>query len=514
MHIVTNLITPYGFHRDEFLYLAMGEHLRLWQMDFPPFIALVGRASHALFGTSLAGIRLGPAFAHAGLVYAATLATSLFGGRRSAQMLAALSVALCPYFMRAGAMLQPVVFDQLWWTLALLAMTIRIKEDDRKHWLGIGVLLGLAALTKFSVAFIAAGFIVALVATPLRKDLTTKWPWIAVLIATVIGHPSITGQIFLNWPVFKQFDELKSSQLSHVSPISFVTDQLGVGPAFLLMLVGMIWLFAGRRRSAGAASHNNGTARSMGAEAQNKDTPPDFRPVAFATATAFLILLLVRGKAYYIAPIYPILIAAGAAAIDEFAVRISPKRPTKVLAVVAAIVALYGMIGLPFGLPLLAPNEMSTVSRELGQQQRTNQRELIPLPQDYADMLGWPELAAKTARVWNALPPADTANAILIGTNYGRAGALDLIGRELGLPPAISAAGSYWFFGPGIKTGDVAVVPANNAEDLAPFYAECTERARTTNPWGVAEEQSVRIYVCRGAKASIQQVWPSLSGRN
>lgn len=500
LHIAANFITPYGFHRDELLYLAMGSHLRLWQMDFPPFIALLARASHALFGESLPGIRLGPAFAHAGLVYASTYATALFGGRRSAQMLAGLSVALCPYFMRAGAMLQPVVFDQLWWTLALLALTIRLNEDDPKHWLGIGLFLGLAALTKFSVAFIAAGFIVALIATPLRKDLLTKWPWISVLIATVIGHPSVTGQILLKWPVFKQFEDLKADQLSHVSPISFVTDQLASGPAFLLMVAGVIWLFQTGRRV------NSGVEASR--------TAGNYQPVAVAAGTAFLILLLMRGKAYYIAPIYPILMAGGAAGLDALSYTLSPKRPTKVLAVVAAIVALYGMISLPFGIPVLAPNEMSAVASGLGQKQYTNRGEPIALPQDYADMLGWQELATRTARVWNALPPADTANAILIGTNYGRAGALDLFGPELGLPPAISAAGSYWFFGPGTKTGDVAVAPANRADDLLKFYETCTERARTTNPWGVEEEQSVRIYVCRGAKGTIQQAWPSLSGRN
>lgn len=511
MHIATNFITPYGFHRDEFLYLAMGEHLRLWQMDFPPFIALVARVSHALFGISLAGIRLGPAFAHAGLVYAAVFATSLFGGRRSAQMLAGLSVALAGKFLRPGAMLQPVVFDQLWWTLALLALTIRIKENDPKHWLGIGLFLGLAALTKFSVAFIAAGFLVALILTPLRKDITTKWPWLALLIATVVGHPSITGQILLDWPVVKQFEDLKADQLSHVSPLSFVTSQFSAGPVFFIAVVGMIWLFASHRRK----QENPGNQRGRDQIGYGlSESGTDYRSVAVATVTAFLILLVMRGKAYYIAPIYPILIAAGAAALDEFSVRISAKRPTKVLAVVAAIVALYGMIGLPFDLPLLAPVEMSAVSEQLGKTNRSNRGELMPLPQDYADMLGWSELATKTARVWSELPAADTANAVIIGTNYGRAGALDLLGREMGLPPAISATGSYWFFGPGTRSGDVAVVPADGVEDLQKFYRECTEKARTNNPWGVPEEQSVRIYVCRGALRSIQDVWPSLAGRN
>ncbi|MEO7361741.1 MAG: glycosyltransferase family 39 protein, partial [Gemmatimonadaceae bacterium] len=259
MHIVTNIVTPYGFHRDEFLYLAMGEHLRLWHMDFPPFIAIVARVSHALFGESLPGLRLAPAFAHAGVVGATVYATALFGGRRSAQMLAGLGIALCPYFLRPGAMLQPVVFDQLWWTLALLGLTLRIHDDDPKHWAGTGLFLGLAALTKFSVAFLAAGFVVALLVTPLRRDLATKFPWVALIIATVIGHPSITGQIFLGWPVHGQFEDLRAEQLSHVSPLSFLTEQLAAGPVLFLAIGGIIWLFASQRRKSIDAGSGEGT---------------------------------------------------------------------------------------------------------------------------------------------------------------------------------------------------------------------------------------------------------------
>ena len=588
MHILTNFVTPYGFHRDELLYLAMGEHLRLWRMDFPPFIAIIARVSHELFGESLPGIRLAPAFAHAGLVYAAAFATALFGGRRSAQTLAALGIALCPYFLRPGAMLQPVVFDQLWWTLALLGITMRIRDGDSKHWMGTGLFLGLAALTKFSVAFLATGFVVAILFTGLRRDLLTKWPWIALIIATIVGHPSITGQIFLGWPVLEQMSNLQAEQLSHVGPLDFLSGQLSVGPVLFLAIGGIVWLFVSGRRSAAARAGESGSgdrgSQDLGSESRAKspraedlgseslsqsaqarrvstsdsdpklsdpslraatanrmtetelrseswlkrgqeelpsmrDSDPklssaDYRPIAVVAATAFLILLALRGKAYYIAPIYPILSAAGAAALDRLAIRISPARPTKVLAIAAAAVALYGMVTLPFGLPLLAPPQMTEVSKLLGQRSASNTGEALTLPQDYSDMLGWRELATMTAVVWRALPPADTANAILIGTNYGRAGALDLFGRDLGLPSAVSAAGSYWFFGPGTKTGSVAVVPTNEPEALKGFYSDCRAQAQTNNPWGVPEERSVQVYVCRGSKGTIQDAWPSLAGHN
>ncbi|MGV3709243.1 MAG: ArnT family glycosyltransferase [Gemmatimonas sp.] len=500
MHIVTNIITPYGFHRDEFLYLAMGDHLQLWRMDFPPFIAIVAKISKGLFGASLPGIRLAPAFAHAGVVLAAMYATWVFGGRRSAQMLTGLGIALCPYFLRAGAMLQPVVFDQLWWTLALLAISIRIQDGHPKHWIGTGIFLGLAALTKFSVAFIAAGFLVALLVTTLRNDLKSPWPWTGAIIATVIGHPSITGQILLGWPIRGQFADLEAEQLSHVSRLSFITEQFAAGPVLILAVWGIVWLFrSGRGEPA------------IGAPSALR---PDYRPVAVIPASAFVILLVMRGKSYYIAPIYPILTAAGAAALDAFSARISPKRPSKVLAVAAAAVALYGMVTLPFGLPVLAPQEMLGVSRVLGQANKTNTGESIALPQDYADMLGWQRLVDVTARAWNSLPPADTADAVLIGTNYGRAGALDLLGPELGLPPSVSPAGSYWFWGPGKKSGAVAVIPTDDPEAIRKMYSECKLHGQTANPWGVAEEQSVQVYVCRGARMTIQDVWPSLAGRN
>ena len=487
IHIVTNLITPYEFHRDEFLYFAMGDHLRLWRMDFPPFIAIVARFSHALFNESLAGLRLAPAFSHAALVYCAAFATSVFGGRRSAQMLAGLAVATSPLFMRAGAMFQPVTFDQLWWTLALVALMLRIRDNDTKHWLGLGIFLGLGALTKFSVAFVAAGVVVAVLATPLRRDLLTKFPWIGLLAAIVIGHPAITGQIALGWPLRQQMADLQSSQLDRVALLDFVTGQFGFGPIVVLGVAGFVFAF-----------------RSQ------------WRPIAIATGTAFLLLLFMRGKAYYIGPIYPVLAAAGAAALDRLGERIAPRRPTKVLAVAAAAVALYGIASLPFGLPLLAPTEMVEFTKAVGGESatRTNTGERLALPQDYADMIGWESLTQTVVRVWNSLPPSDRAQAVLIASNYGRAGALDLLGRSQGLPPAISPAGSYWFVGPGDKRGDVAGVVADNALKLHQVFREVTEVAQTNNPWGVAEEQRVKVYICRGAIRSLAEVWPSLAGQN
>ena len=517
IHIATNLVTPYEFHRDEFLYFAMGEHLRLWRMDFPPFIAILARISHAIFGEWLPGMRLAPAFSHAALVASSAWCAWAFGGRRSAQALAALAVATSPLFMRAGALFQPVTFDQLWWTLALVSLVVRIRDDDPKHWVGVGIFLGLGALTKFSIAFVAVGMVVAVLATALRRDLRTPFPWIGAVAAVVIGHPSIAGQVNLGWPIRAQMAALQSTQLARVTPLDFLRSQMTAGPIVIVALLGVLWLLVPRwfepaKGVTNLEAGNGSRAHLYAGEARVFD----WRAPGIATSVAFLLVMAFRGKAYYIGPIYPVLAAAGTVCLDRIGALVAPKRPTKVLALAGAVIALYGLVTLPFGLPLLAPNDMVSVSELVAPRgaNESNTGELLALPQDYADMTGWSAMVETVARAWRQLPAADTANAVIIATNYGRAGAIDFLGPKLGLPPAISPAGSYWFFGPGDRTATVALIVANDAAVLHTFYADVTEVARVDNAWGVPEEQTVRVFVCRQPLHTLREVWPTLAGQN
>src|SRR5688572_7477257 len=108
IHVAVNLWSPYGVHRDELLYLAMGRHLRLWRMDFPPGIAMVAELSRGVFGDSLVALRILPALAHAALVALAATIARTMGGTRAAQILAAVAVMANPLFLRTGNLLQPV----------------------------------------------------------------------------------------------------------------------------------------------------------------------------------------------------------------------------------------------------------------------------------------------------------------------------------------------------------------------------------------------------------------------
>lgn len=498
IHLLTNVFTPYGVHRDEFLYMAMGRHLRLFRMDFPPFIAILSEASRA-FSDSLVVLRLGPALAGAALVTLAALLAREFGGGRYAQLLAAVAVAADPLFLRAGNLFQPVILDQLWWTLALFALARLGRSEFRgeaRWWLVLGIAGGMGLLTKFSILLLGAGVLIALVLGPQRRMLLTPWPWLALAVALVLGSPSIAGQVRLGFPVVGQMRDLQGAQLERVSYLAFMAGQLRMtGPAFMLAVLGVGALLVGRRYRA-------------------------YRAVGWACAASFLIILLLHGKPYYAGPIYPTLFGAGAAAIDVWAERRRARQRRRSAAIVSgvaiALVVAYGALTLPLGLPIVPPESMARYAAALGitAAVETNRGEVLPLPQDYADMLGWRAQVAAVARVYRALPAPDREKAVIVAENYGEAGAVDFYGPRYGLPSAVAPVGSYWFFGPGKKPGDVIIKIGGARDDLTPFCRSVALADRVNERWVVPEEQHLAIWICRQPYRTLQQIWPMFAGQN
>jgi hypothetical protein len=466
----------------------MGWHLRLWRMDFPPAIALIAESVRATVGDSLFAIRLVPALAGTAiLVLAACIAREL-GGGRWAQALAALGVLASPLFLRSANLFQPVVLDQLTWTLALYALIRLCRDESPRWWISLGAAVGLGLLTKFSAAFLGAALLLAILATPHRTWLRTRWPWLAALLALAIGSPSLVGQIRLGFPVLSQMADLRATQLERVTPLEFIAGQLLWGPATLIGLAGLVALLTRR------------------------DLRP-FRVVGWTCLCVTAILLALHGKSYYAGPLYPTLLAAGGVWLERVG---SPRTGAVLRWGAAAALLLFMAVLLPLGVPILAPEKMARYARAIGATAalRTNTGEMDRLPQDYADMLGWEAQARAVASVVRALPPADRARAVLVAANYGEAGALDLFGPRYGLPQVVSPAGSFWFFGPGTRPGDVVVTIGASREDLRHLFASVEAAGEVRNPWSVAEERELTIFVARGPRRTLQEVWPSLAGRN
>ena len=490
LHAVTNLVSPYGIHRDELLYFAMGRHLRLWHMDFPPAIAILSEIQRFALGDSLVALRMVPALASSAIVVLAALLARELGGGRVAQGFAALAVVASVFFQRAGSLFQPVVLEALWWSAAFYALTRLCRGDgpERRWWLALGFAGGVGLLTKFSVLFLGFGVLVALLATRHRRALLTRWPWVALLVALVVGSPSIVGQITLGWPLIGQMEDLRATQLGHVTVAGFFLTQLMFGPAMLVAgWGGLALLFARDLRR--------------------------FRLIGWTVLAVWATLVILHGKAYYVGATYPVMFAAGAVGLERLR---APRWGPALRRVAAVSTAAYGVLVLPLGVPIMPPAPLERYIHAIGATAalRDNQGVLGRLPQDYADMLGWQERVAAVAQAFHTLSPLDRAQAVIIGNNYGEAGALDFYGPRLGLPPVVSAAGSFYYFGPGTRPGSVAVTLGEGERGLHRLFDSVEAGPHLTNPLTVREERDLTIYICRGPKGTLQEIWPREAGRH
>jgi hypothetical protein len=486
LHFGINLFGPYEFHRDEFLYMAMGEHLRLWHMDFPPFIALISEFSRSILGDSLFAVRLFPALFSASLLVLAAVIAKELGGGRLAQILAGFFVFANILFLRAGNLFQPVVFDQVWWTAALVALVRLGNTRDRRWWILFGVACGFGLLSKFSIRVFGLATLIGLVVSARRRDLLTPWPWYAALIAFVIGSPSIVGQIQLGFPVLDQMGDLRGAQLARVTPVDFMVGQLRWGPQGFVALTGMVALLFHRNLHS-------------------------FRLVGWTCLAALVLLMVLHGKPYYAGPLHPALFAAGAVLLERFKV---PRWSAVLRWGVVAAVAGYSALTFPLSLPILAPPTMVKYLERLGSDDAvtTNIGNIERLPQDFADMLGWETQVDAVAQVFHSLDPAEQEQAVLLGSNYGEAGAIDFYGPRRGLPKAIAYVGTYWFFGPGDKPGNVVISIGFSYKDMADFFDTVTTAAHVMNHFAVAEQRDLFVYVGRGPSQTVQEIWPSLAG--
>jgi hypothetical protein len=325
-----------------------------------------------------------------------------------------------------------------------------------------------------------------LLLTPRRRAFLGPWPWIAIGIALLVGSPSIIGQINLGFPVLDQMEGLRQGQLARVTFGEFVLGQLLFQPVgFVLAAVGAVALLV------------HPALRT-------------YRTLGWAALVAFVVFVILKGKSYYYGPMHPLLIAAGAIVVEQLT---RPRLRRILLWTAATAATLYAPLAVPFGLPVVPPEPMARYARAVGitAAVRTNWGETLPLPQDYADMLGWREQVEAVAVVYHSLSPPAREGAVLYGNNYGEAGALDFYGRDLGLPPVISLAGSFFFFGPGERPGSPFILLGVEPNDLDPVTCESVElAARVQNPWGVPEEQNVPIVVCRSPSMTPRELWDAV----
>lgn len=477
------VLTQYGYFRDELYYIACSKRLAFGYVDHPPLAMAILAFVRALFGDSLVAMRavaVGAGAVH--LVLVASITREL-GGGRYAQGLAAIVATMSPAMLFLTHAYTMNAFDLVFWSAAALALLVALRHGGTRPWIILGVIVGLGLENKWSMLWFAGGTIVGIAFTACRRVAQTRGPWLAAGVAGALFVPNLLWQATHGWPTIEFMAHAAAFKMLSTPPLGFLMDQvMTLHPlAAPVWIAGLVALFAGRFGAAG---------RVLG-----------------WIYVAVLALLLVRGtsRAIYLLPAYAPLFAAGAIVFAGLA-RHPAARGAVALALLAAAAALA-----PFGLPLLAPERFLAYQAKLGIAPPQQERGERPaLPQYFADMHGWPDLAARVARVYATLPPEERARAAIYAANYGEAGAIDRFGPALGLPPAISRHNQYWLWGPGRHDGSVVILIDGEAADMERNFTSAAVVDSVQCEWCMPYEKGRPIWVARGLRRPLAEVWPTL----
>lgn len=461
----------YHYFRDELYFIACGRHLDWGYVDHPPLVAIYAWIGERL-GGSLRGFRLITTLAGTLRVVLTGVLAARLGGNRAAQALACAAVLFAPIYLGIDNILSMNSMEHVIWLACLLIVVEIANGASEKWWLAFGALAGIGLQNKHSMLFLGFALAVAVLLTPMRRSLAKPWIWLGGALAVLIFLPNVLWEIRHGWPTLELLRNVKETGKNVVlAPGPFLVQQAMMLSPFAapLWIAGLIFLFRSSR----------------------------YRVLAWTYVVLLVTFIRLEAKDYYVAPIYPMLFAAGA-------VWLSSRKKFWIPQLV--LIVLGGMIAAPLALPILSPPRYLAYQRALGvKPQPAEVSHTSEMPQIFADQFGWEEMVAKVARYYHSLPPAERAKTVLYASNYGEAGAIDFYGPRYGLPHAISGHQNYFLWGPGNATGASVILVGD--EPQPEMWESLREFDRTFHPYAMPEE-NMTLFHGRGLKLPLAEAWP------
>jgi 4-amino-4-deoxy-L-arabinose transferase-like glycosyltransferase len=471
--VLLSVAGRYGYHRDELYFLVAGRHLAWGYPDQPPFVPLLARLLNDLDPGSVVVLRLPSALAAAAVVPLTAAMAWLFGGGRGAQLIAAGSIAVSLVLLGAGHALSPATFDLLAWALILLLVLVILRGGDERLWLVVGLVAGVGLLDDALVAFLIAALLGGIVIAGPRRGLRSPWLWAGGLVAVAMWTPYLVWQARHGWPQLTVSRGIASGASgSSTSRWLFLPEQLFLVSLFLapVWIAGLVRLFRAEELR---------FARAIG----------------WAYVLLALVFVVSGGKSYYLAGMYPALLAAGAQPTLGWIRR--GRRLLRRSALAAAfLLSAFGSIY--YGLPVVALRSLHTTS-------------VVSVNYDIGETVAWPTYARQIATAWDTLPTSVRAHAAILASNYGEAGAIDRYGPALGLPAAYSGHMGFWYWGPPPAGATSVLGIGFDPGYLSHFFTKVRLIARLDNHLGVNnDEQHAPLWFASRLRGSWATRWPQL----
>lgn len=472
LHLATN--NRYGFHRDELQFLSDARHLDWGFVAYPPFTAFVEHVSMALFGLSLVGLRLFSVLAQAGAIVVTGLMARELGGKRLAQITAALSVALSPLPLFEGTEFQYSTFDYLWWVLTAYFLIRLFNSGNPRWWLAVGAVLGLGLQTKYSIVFFICGILGAMLLTRARRYFLSGWFWAGVGLAVLIFLPNLIWLARHDFISYHFLQHIHTRDVRQGRADGFLRDQFRICANFAatpLWIAGLISLLRGKRNR-------------------------DYRMLGWMYLIPLALFYVAKGRGYYLAAAYPMLFAAGAVAAGNWLATLRPVWRRTVEAVFFTGLAVCGAYICAIIVPLAPDGPLRDFA--------------LAHNGDLREEFGWDTMLQSIAQVRDSLPAEQRANMGIVVGNYGEHGAVEILGPAYHLPTSISGTNSAWLRSyPQSQPTTVIVVGVGNA-DREKQFTGCRLAAHIPYPDNQNNEESKdhsEIYVCGPPQLGWPGVW-------
>jgi hypothetical protein len=469
IHVLTN--GRYGFHRDELQFLSDALHPDWGFVAYPPLTPIVERIALALFGPSMVGLRLFSVIAQASAIVVTGLMTAELGGGRLAQITAALAVALSALPIFEGTEFQYTSFDYLWWVLIAYFVIRLLKTENPRWWLAIGATVGVGLMTKYAIIFFVAGILVGLVLTQARRFLASGWFWAGTGLALLIFLPNLI------WLVRHDFISYHFLQHIHVRDVGegrangFLSDQFLICTNVFsapLWIAGLVWLLRSRR----------------------------YRMLAWMYVVPLALFVFAKGRGYYLAAAYPMLIAMGATAGEKWVTSLSQGWRRVIEFSFSTGLAVCGLYIVAILLPLASSGPLKQFA--------------LSHNGDLREEIGWNDLVKTVAGIRDALPEEKRAHVGVLVGNYGEQGAIEFLGAAYHLPVPISGTNSAWLRGYPVPPPSTLIVIGISRRHADETFTSCRLAGHNGNSEGVKNEESEYhpdIFVCGGPRKPWPEFW-------
>jgi hypothetical protein len=476
IHILLN--GQYGFHRDELDFIMNARHLDWGYVSYPPITPFFARVGLELFGESLRGLRVLPAIAQGIAMVLAGLIARDMGGKRTAQLLTAVAVFITPVSLMGGTVIMYFAFDYLWWVIMAFFAVRLLATDDARYWLGIGASIGLGMMTKYTMAFWVGGLVVAVVLTSARKYLLSKWLYLGAAVALLIFLPNLLWQMRHDFIAFNYLSAIHARDIRWGRANDFLPNQLyeTTNPFSLpLWTVGL-----------GMCLYGSSMKR--------------FRPLGWMFIVTFVLFLVNKGRSYYTAPSYVMLLAAGCVWFEGW-LRARTEKTRRI-----GFSLLWGTqaVGSLIAIVLMKP--IAPINSPLWEVTSSVNEEVT-------EMVGWQDLTAQVAEIYRSIPESEKSHTVILAGNYGEAGALDLYGSDYDLPRIVSGANSLWYRGYGEADPETVIVVGFEGSYAVNFFRSCKSHGTVKNSFGVKNEETTyhtSLFVCREPRHPWSEMWQSM----